>query len=96
MRCEDLKQLLKDMSLQEKVDQLVQLMGIFYMDDADGVLTGPARELGLKEDDFWMAGSILGTYGAEQLKEIQKRYMEKQPHHIPMLFMMDVISFLIL
>ena len=91
MRCEDLKQLLKDMSLQEKVDQLVQLMGIFYMDDADGVLTGPARELGLKEDDFWMAGSILGTYGAEQLKEIQKRYMEKQPHHIPMLFMMDVI-----
>lgn len=91
MKCEDLKQLLKDMSLQEKVDQLVQLMGIFYMDDADGVLTGPARELGLKEDDFWMAGSILGTYGAEQLKEIQKRYMEKQPHHIPMLFMMDVI-----
>lgn len=91
MKKEDLKALLEDMSLQEKVDQMMQLMGQLYLDDAEGVLTGPARQLGVREEDFWMAGSILGTYGAEQLKAIQKKYMEKQPHHIPMLFMMDVI-----
>ncbi len=91
MKREDLKALLEDMSLQEKVDQMMQLMGVFYLDDAEGVLTGPARQLGVGEEDFWMAGSILGTYGAEQLMAIQRKYMEKQPHHIPMLFMMDVI-----
>ena len=91
MKKEDLKALLADMSLQEKADQMMQLMGLFYLDDAEGVLTGPARELGVGEEDFWMTGSILGTYGAEQLMAIQKKYMEKQPHHIPMLFMMDVI-----
>lgn len=91
MKKEDLRALLEDMSLQEKADQMMQLMGLFYLDDAEGVLTGPASQLGVGEDDFWMAGSILGTYGAEQLMAIQKRYMEKQPHHIPMLFMMDVI-----
>lgn len=91
MKREDLKALLEDMSLQEKVDQMLQLMGMFYLDDAEGVLTGPARELGVAEKDFWMAGSILGTFGAKQLKAIQDKYMEKQPHHIPMLFMMDVI-----
>lgn len=91
MKQEDLDFLLVDMSLQEKADQMMQLMGIFYMDDAEGILTGPSRELGIDEEDFWMAGSILGTFGADTLREIQRTYMEKQPHHIPMLFMGDVI-----
>ena len=73
MKKEDLKALLADMSLQEKADQMMQLMGLFYLDDAEGVLTGPARELGVGEEDFWMTGSILGTYGAEQLMAIQKK-----------------------
>ena len=30
--------------------------------------------------------------GAETLKSIQKNYMEKHPHHIPLLFMLDVIN----
>ena len=38
-----------------------------------------------------MAGSILGTCRAEKLIKIQKRYMENHPHHIPLLFMMDII-----
>ena len=79
------------MSLQEKIDQMLQLMGVFYQEDMEGILTGPARNMGVGEEDIRLAGSILGTYGAAKLKKLQKEYMEKQPHHIPMLFMMDVI-----
>ncbi|MCM1134160.1 MAG: beta-glucosidase BglX [Clostridium sp.] len=91
MEKEKLKALLDDMSLQEKVDQMLQIMGVFYQEDEEGILTGPARNMGVTKEDIQMAGSILGTYGAEKLMKIQKDYMEKQPHHIPMLFMMDVI-----
>ena len=90
MRQEELQDLLNSMSLQEKIDQMLQLTGDFY-EDADSVMTGPAGELGVNEEDIRMAGSILGTAGAKKLKDIQKNYMETQPHHIPMLFMMDVI-----
>lgn len=91
MRKEDLQKLLSSMSLQEKADQMMQLMGSFYLEDKESVLTGPAGDMGLTEENIRMAGSILGSYGAEKLIRIQKEYMEKQPHHIPMLFMMDVI-----
>lgn len=91
MEKKKLKALLDDMSLQEKIDQMLQLMGAFYQEDMEGVLTGPARDMGVGREDIWQAGSILGTYGAAKLKKLQKEYMEKQPHHIPMLFMMDVI-----
>lgn len=91
MKHEDLKALLADMSLQEKIDQMLQIMGDFYLKDANAVLTGPKAQLGITDEDISMAGSILGTYGAEQLMDIQKKYMEKQPHHIPLLFMLDVI-----
>lgn len=91
MKKEELKELLKDMSLKEKTGQMLQLMGIFFLEDADSVLTGPWQSLGIEEEDIRTAGSILGTYGADTLMKIQKAYMEKQPHHIPMLFMMDVI-----
>lgn len=91
MEKEKLKELLADMSLQEKIDQMLQIMSFFYKEDVETVLTGPGRELGITEKDIEMAGSVLGTYGAEALIEIQKDYMEHQPHHIPLLFMMDVI-----
>lgn len=91
MNKEELKELLDSMSLQEKIDQMLQLTGTFYQEDNEGVLTGPARKLGVTEEDIQMAGSILGTCGAGELMSIQKTYMEKHPHHIPMLFMMDVI-----
>lgn len=91
MRKEELIELRNSMSLQEKADQMMQLMGSFYLEDKESVLTGPASELGLAEENIRMAGSILGTYGAEKLIHIQKEYMKTQPHHIPMLFMMDVI-----
>lgn len=85
----ELKALLNEMSLEEKVGQMVQLPGQNYASFA--AVTGNAEK---KEEDhpiLYQAGSTLGIYGAEQLKKIQKEYMEKHPHHIPLLFMLDVI-----
>ena len=91
MEQKQLKQLLLELSLEEKAGQLVQLMGNFYETDVESVLPGPGKNLGLTEENIHLAGSILGTYGAETLKKIQSTYMKQHPHHIPLLFMMDVI-----
>ena len=41
MKQTDLEKLLADMSLKEKVDQMLQLSGAFYLGDENSVLTGP-------------------------------------------------------
>ena len=89
MREQDLRDLLRSMSLEEKVGQMVQVTGAFLEEDA--VITGPAADAGLTADDCRLAGSILGIAGAKRLREIQDRYMEAHPHHIPLLMMADVI-----
>lgn len=87
---EQLTALLKDMSLEEKADQLLQISGMYY--ENEGVLTGPENQAGFTQREVELAGSMLGATGASKLRKIQKEYMEKQPHHIPMLFMGDVIN----
>ncbi|WP_099467198.1 beta-glucosidase BglX [Konateibacter massiliensis] len=86
---EKLKELLNDMSLEEKINQLVQIPGSYY--EKEAVVTGGMQSNRFSEKQLNQAGSILGISGAETLREIQKNYMEKQPHHIPLLFMLDVI-----
>ena len=86
MKQTDLEKLLADMSLKEKVDQMLQLSGAFYLGDENSVLTGPANDMGIGKEDLEMAGSILGAAGADTMKKLQDDYMAKQPHHIPMLF----------
>ena len=86
---EKLLELLKDMSLEEKIYQMVQLPGGFYSGAAQDSGTSLNREV--SEQELYMMGSTLSIWGAEQINAIQKKAMECQPHHIPMLFMMDVI-----
>ena len=89
MRMQDLKALLSDMSLEEKIGQLVQLPAGFADGDLD---TGPAQAMNLTADDLRLAGSYLSIVGAEKIRRIQKAYMENHPHHIPLLFMADIIN----
>ena len=65
MKQTDLEKLLADMSLKEKVDQMLQLSGAFYLGDENSVLTGPANDMGIGKEDLEMAGSILGAAGAD-------------------------------
>ena len=90
MEQNQLNDLLKDMSLEEKIDQMLQVSGMFY--EEEGVITGPANTAGFTEEEIRQAGSVLGSIGARKLKKIQKDYMEKQPHHIPLIFMADIIN----
>lgn len=88
MKKSDLEALLKDMSLEEKIMQLVQLPGSTY--EADAAVTGLADDKALKKLKT-LAGSTLGLHGADKIIKIQKEYIENHPHHIPLLFMLDVI-----
>ena len=86
MTKEQLIALLNDMSLEEKVNQMSQVIGGFFDDDT--VITGPMAEMGFTEENIELSGSVIGSMGAETVKKIQKSYMEKHPHHIPLLFML--------
>ncbi len=89
MTNQQLKALLADMTLQEKILQLVQLNGSFYGEQ--GTVTGPAHDFNMSADIPWLAGSILGEIGAEYLTSLQDKFMELSPHHIPSVFMADII-----
>ena len=91
MTDQELHLLLEDMSLQEKIDQRLQLTADFYGKTDRDVVTGPASELGISMEDIDLAGSVLNGTGAKALMQIQDAYMDRHPHHIPLLFMMDVI-----
>lgn len=84
-----LTEFLRDMTLTEKVEQLVQLNGDFY--GGGDFLTGPAAAFHLTDNKAYRLGSILGSDGAARLTKLQDRFMKEQPHHIPALFMADVI-----
>ena len=84
-----LQQLLSEMSLQEKIGQMVQLTGAYF--DKDAVLTGVVGEQLPPEWIIRYAGSVLGVIGKEKIYDIQSKYMEQHPHHIPLIFMADVI-----
>ena len=58
----------------------------------EGPVTGSEVDQGISGEDLTLAGSILGAIGAQEIKGLQKRCMEKQPHHIPVVFMADIIN----
>ena len=61
----DLENLLAQMTLDEKIGQLVQTNGIFFIKD-DSELTGPAAELGISLDYRKNIGSLLNFKNAEK------------------------------
>ena len=70
--------LLNDMSLEEKAGQLFQVTGDWF----DGMealeQTGPEAEetARIRKSYSHLAGSVLGVYGAANIKRIQSAYME--------------------
>lgn len=86
-----LYELLNSMTLEEKIAQLMQLSTIFFSSDRKRAITGPLEELDIDEDVVANTGSVLGVVGAQDTIDIQKNYLEKNHHKIPLLFMADVI-----
>lgn len=89
MREKELRDLLADMSLEEKIGQLIQLSGEFFQ--SKDISYGPIQKLGISQKAIDLTGSVLNVTGARVTKELQDRQMAKQPHNIPVLLMADVI-----
>lgn len=87
---QQLENLLQDMSLEEKIGQLLQLTGDFFA--GEGLATGPMEQMQLSEEQVKLTGSILSTVGAKRLRSVQDSFQKSHPHHIPLLFMADVIN----
>jgi len=86
-----MKELLMKMTLKEKIGQMMQLSPFFFDPRLEQEDAGPMRDLHLDAEKVWSAGSILGIGSAEEMKDIQKRYLERSRLGIPLLFTADVI-----
>jgi|GEM_PF-2924116 len=60
MEQQKLTELLSEMTLDEKIDQLLQLAAAFYSDKAEEK-TGPMGDLGLTQENINNAGTTLGV-----------------------------------
>src|SRR5690606_28073376 len=63
----------------------------FFKENIIGEITGPMEELGITNEDISRAGSVLGSGGAKEMKEIQSAYLERSEKKIPLVFMADII-----
>ena len=90
MEQKELIELLKQMTVDEKVGQLLQLAAEFYSEKAEEK-TGPMTDLGLTQDDINNAGTTLGISGAKEAIRVQKAYMENNRLGIPTILMADII-----
>jgi beta-glucosidase len=77
--------LLASLTLEEKLGQLT-------MSPAEGLQTGPTRPAGsIAQVRSGQVGSIIGIWGADRTHALQRIAVEESPHHIPILFSLDVI-----
>ncbi|SFK45730.1 beta-glucosidase [Marinilactibacillus piezotolerans] len=85
----ELLELLNEMTIDEKIGQLVQLTPDFFSEG--GEITGPMQKWNLESEKLYQIGSILGTHTSEQVYSIQQDYLKKSRLSIPLIFMADVI-----
>ena len=87
----DLQKLLNEMTVDEKLAQMTQLVPQIITDKGEGVITGPMRNFGITKKETSCVGTLLGASGAKQIKDLQDFHLSEDPHKIPLLFMADVI-----
>lgn len=88
----DERELLNKMTLEEKIDQLIQLATFFYDGaEAEGKITGPMADLGISKETIHNSGSVLGASGAKDVISIQKEHLKQNRLGIPLLMMADII-----
>ena len=90
MEEKQLRVLLDSLTLKEKIGQMIQLSGDFFGDNKE-INTGPAEKLGIDLEMVAYTGSVLNVVGSQAVFSIQKSYLEKSRHKIPLLFMGDIV-----
>lgn len=86
----DIKNILKNMTIREKIGQLSQYNANLFI-DTDAEVTGNMQWLGLNDEDLNYVGHVLNFKTSVEMREIQRKHLENDRNKIPMLFMMDVI-----
>lgn len=86
----DFDELIKRMTLKEKLAEITQLYGDEYTED-DSTFMGIDYRFEANREMVDNVGSILGVSGAALIKEAQKKHLETSKHKIPLLFMHDII-----
>ncbi|WP_404455440.1 beta-glucosidase BglX [Oceanobacillus kapialis] len=87
-----LQDLLAKMTTEEKVAQLTQLATPFFKGASNsGEITGPMVNMNVTDKMVENTGSVLGAWGAKEIKAIQERHLKDNRLGIPLLMMADVI-----
>lgn len=89
MKEEKLLLLMEQMTLKEKIGQLIQLAGDCFGMEVMSV--GPQQDLGITQETVDTCGSVLNVLGAKNVHRIQDEYLQKSRLKIPLLFMADII-----
>jgi beta-glucosidase len=87
----DIKKLLSTLTIEEKIGQMLQIAPFFFIKNLEIEVAGNVNDLALNEAKIFRAGSVLGIRNASEMIEVQKNYLKKSRHHIPLMFMADVI-----
>lgn len=86
-----IQQLLGEMTLTEKVGQLVQLTPGFFGPEYGEVVTGPELNIDLTRLDVWEVGSVLNLTNKQTIDQLQRQYLAHSRLKVPLLFMNDMI-----
>lgn len=92
MKDKKILELLHEMTLEEKIGQMVQIAGDIFLEDNINVSTGPLKNLELSTEKLYNVGSILNVMGVERVRTVQDKYLSQNRLKIPLLFMDDVIN----
>ncbi|RXZ78452.1 beta-glucosidase [Paenibacillaceae bacterium] len=90
MTKQSLSALLEQMTLDEKIAQLVQLTPNFLTEN-EANLTGPMASLGITDGVVRNVGSVLSAVGAKDVIALQEQYLKNNRLGIPLLLMADII-----
>lgn len=92
LKKQQLEDLLKQMTIDEKIGQLSQLATPFFKGSTEsGKITGPLEKMNISDELVQNTGSVLGASGAKEIRNIQERHLKDNRLGIPLLFMSDII-----
>jgi beta-glucosidase len=86
-----LKKILNQLTIEEKIGQLVQIDPAVYNQDSQRELFGKVENLYYNPNDKYLYGSVLGINNKKEALRIQKDYLSSSRHKIPLIYMSDVI-----
>lgn len=92
MKKEELESLISQMTLEEKIGQMVQVRAKRIFNEVTDVPTGPSQKISKNESLIYNVGSIISSANSDKIEEIQNKYLKNNRLKIPLLFMSDVVN----